>query len=157
MCFWYKIGQKKFCSKKFWSKKICGPKNCGPKKILVWENFWSEKNFNLRKSLVQKNFSPKKNLVQFFFAWWKPTAMPALVPKNYGWKDFPKNVLWLLKKYSRPLVSIKVYNRGIVQIMGNGNQLQCQCSSQKLGTFQANKVSQRCSRPLVSIIFADIF
>ena len=38
--------------------------------------------------------------------------------KNWGWKNFPNNVLWLSQQCSRPLVSIKVANGSLVQHKG---------------------------------------
>ena len=72
--------------------------------------------------------------------------------KNWGWKNFPNNVLWLSQQCSRPLVSIKTANRSLVQHMGNGNRLQRQHFCQKFGV---EKLSKQCPMTFLTMFQAS--
>ena len=100
------VGPKKFGPKKSGpknlveTKKILVQKNYGPKNILVQKNF-GLKRFGPKKWRSKKNSGPKRILVQQKIVQeksckWKYNATDCNTSaraKNWGWNDFPNNVL----------------------------------------------------------------
>ena len=121
-------------------KKIQVKKNFGPK------NFWSEKNCG------PKTFWSKKILFQNFFLPNGDRLQHQRSSQKLGVEELSDNVLRLSKKCSRPLVSIKVANRSIVQHMGNGHHLQRQRSCQKFGV---EKLSKQCLMTFLTMFQAS--
>ena len=135
-----KCWSKKVGPKKCWSKNFCFKKKFG-KKNLVQKKFWSKKN------LVRKNFGPRKNFgrkknfsSKIYFLPNGDWLQHQRSCQKLGVEGLSNNVLWLSKKCSRLLVTIKVANISIVQHMG-GHRLQRQHSCQKLGV---EKLSKQC-------------
>ena len=121
----------------------------GHKKILV------PKIFGPRKIVVQKLFGPKKFCFKNFFLPNGDRLQHQRSSQKLGVEELSDNVLRLSKKCSRPLVSIKVANRGIVQHlqhMGNGHHLQCQRSCQKFGV---EKLSKQCLMTFLTMFQAS--
>ena len=115
-------------------KKI-GQKKCWSKNFLVREKLWSKKIF------FQNFFLPNGDRLQHQRS-----------SQKLGVEKLSDNVLRLSKKCSRPLVSIKVANRSIVQHMGNGHRLQRQRSCQK---FVVEKLSKQCPMTFLTMFQAS--
>ena len=111
-----------------------------------------QKIFGPRKIVVQKLFGPKKFCFKIFFLPNGDRLQHQRSSQKLGVEELSDNVLRLSKKCSRPLVSIKVANRSIVQHMGNGHHLQRQRSCQKFGV---EKLSKQCLMTFLTMFQAS--
>ena len=111
-----------------------------------------QKIFGPRKIVVQKLFGPKKFCFKNFFLPNGDRLQHQRSSQKLGVEELSDNVLRLSKKCSRPLVSIKVANRSIVQHMGNGHHLQRQRSCQKFGV---EKLSKQCLMTFLTMFQAS--
>ena len=111
-----------------------------------------QKIFGPRKIVVQKLFGPIKFCFKNFFLPNGDRLQHQRSSQKLGVEELSDNVLRLSKKCSRPLVSIKVANRSIVQHMGNGHHLQRQRSCQKFGV---EKLSKQCLMTFLTMFQAS--
>ena len=105
-----------------------------------------------KKIVVPKITCYKKILFQIFFLPNGDRLQHQRSSQKLGVEELSDNVLRLSKKCSRPLVSIKVANRSIVQHMGNGHRLQRQRLVQK---FWVKNLSKQCLMTFLTMFQAS--